>query len=306
MNVREWALPVYTILMQLSAGTLLLLWITRALRMQGFDSAARSRVVKVPLTIVLFTTCVAMVGSHFHLSQPFRSYMAVVNFRTSWLSREIVFTILFVLTLGFLTLLHWLTDERTRLKSLLGWLACCFGLILVFCMSHIYLLPTQSAWNSQFTIISFYLTLVFLGCIALPAIFLIDFSFSAVLVPRGLDERAGLIRTVLIGCTTAAVLAWVAIVLVSTQQMQMLRAGDSWAKTSFELLTTLYLPLLVLRVVLPLFGLLWLGFSLAQALKQNKSIRELTTPAYISCISVMVGEILGRFLFYAIHIRLGV
>lgn len=306
MNVREWALPVYTILMQLSAGTILLLWIIRAVRMSGFDAAARSRIVKIPLTIVVFTACVAMVASHFHLSQPLRSYMAVVNFRTSWLSREIVFSVLYVLALAHLTLLHWLTESRSRLKSILGWVASGFGLILVYCMSHIYLLPTQSAWNSQFTIISFFLTLLFLGCIALPAILLIDFSFSAVLAHQGVDERASLIRTVLVWCTGAALLAWIAVVVVSTEQMLMLRSGDSWAQTSFELLTTLYLPLLVLRVVLPFFGILWMVLSLAQALQHKRSIRELTMPAYISCISVMVGEIMGRFLFYAIHVRLGV
>lgn len=306
MNVREWALPVYTILMQLSAGTLLLLWVVRAVRMPSFGAVAMSRVVKIPLTIVFFTTCVAMVGSHFHLSQPFRSYLAVINFRTSWLSREIVFTVLFFITVAFLSLLHWLGDDRNGLKTILGWLAVCLSIVLVYCMSRIYLLPTQSAWNSQFTILSFYLTLLFLGCIALPAILLIDFSFSSVLALKQLDERALLIRSVLIWCTAAALLVWGAVVVLSIRQLVMLRSGDSWAQTSFELLTSLYLPLVVLRIALPLFGLVWLVVSLAQALKQNKSIRDLTTPAYISCISVMVGEILGRFLFYAIHIRLGV
>lgn len=306
MNVREWALPVYTILMQLSAGTLLLLWIVRAVRLSSLGPAATSRIVKVPLTIILFTTFAAMIGSHFHLSQPLRSFLAVVNFRTSWLSREIVFTVLFSLTLVSLTLLHWLTNDRNRLKTILGWAGACLGLILVYCMSHIYLLPTQPAWNSQFTVISFYLTLFFLGCIALPAILLIDYSFSSVLAGQQLAEQSLFIRQVLIWCTGAALLAWAAVVATSAQQLMMLRAGDPSAQTSFELLTSLYLPLLILRLIFPLFGILWLIVSLARALNQNRSIQELTTPAYISCISVMVGEILGRFLFYAIHIRLGV
>ncbi len=306
MNVREWALPVYTILRQLSAGTLLFLWIVRATRLASFGPVATGRIVKIPLTIILFTTGAAMVGSHFHLSQPQRSYLAVMNFRTSWLSREIVFTLLFSLTLMSLTLLHWLTDDRSRLKTILGWVAVCLGLILVYCMSHIYLLPTQSAWNSQFTVISFYLTLFFLGCISLPPILLIDYSFSSVLAGQSLNERSILIRQVLIWCAGAAFVAWAAVVAINAQQLVMLRAGDSWAQTSYGLLTSLYLPLLILRLVFPLFGILWLAASLARTLKQNRSVQELTTPAYISCISVMVGETLGRFLFYAIHIRLGV
>jgi anaerobic dimethyl sulfoxide reductase subunit C (anchor subunit) len=306
MNVREWALPVYTILMQLSVGTLLLLWIVRAIHISRFGEAAIGRVARIPLTIIFLTTSVAMVGSHFHLSKPFRSFLAVLNFRTSWLSREIVFTVLFFLAVGCLVLLHWLGDDRNRPKMYLGWLAICFGLVLVYCMSQIYLLPTQSAWNSQFTILSFFLTMLFLGCLALPAILLIDFSFSAELALKRLDERSLLIRNVLIWCPIAAAAAWIGMVAITAQQIQLLRIGDPWAQTSFELVTNLYLPLVVMRLALPLIGIIWLTVSVAKTLGRNISIKELTTPAYISCIFVLVGEILGRFLFYAVHIRLGV
>jgi anaerobic dimethyl sulfoxide reductase subunit C len=306
MNVREWALPVYTILMQLSVGTLLLLWIVRAIHISRFGQMAVGQVARIPLTIIFLTTSVAMVGSHFHLSKPFRSFLAVLNFRTSWLSREIVFTLLFFLSVGCLALLHWLGDNRNKLKSILGWLGVGFGLVLVYCMSQIYLLPTQSAWNSQFTVISFFLTMLFLGCLALPAILLIDFSFSAELALKRIDERSPLIRNVLVGCTITAVVAWLGMVAITAQQIQILRAGDPWAQTSFELVTTLYLPLVVMRLALPLIGIVWLVVSVAKTLGQNISIKELTTPVYISCIFVLVGEILGRFLFYAVHIRLGV
>jgi DMSO reductase anchor subunit len=68
----------------------------------------------------------------------------------------------------------------------------------------------------------------------------------------------------------------------------------------------LYQPLLVLRLGLPLVGIVWLVISVYKMLKENKTITDLMMPVYVSCTSVMVGEILGRFLFYAIHVRIGV
>jgi hypothetical protein len=41
-------------------------------------------------------------------------------------------------------------------------------------------------------------------------------------------------------------------------------------------------------------------------LKKSKALTELVTPVYLACLLAMVAEILGRFLFYATHVRLGV
>ena len=306
MNVREWALPFYTILMQLSVGTLLMLWIARGVYLRQFSDAEINRIVKFPITIIFLTVCMAMVGSHFHLSQPLHSYLAVMNFRTSWLSREIAFTVLFFLTTASLLTLHWLSDRRTKLKTILGCFGILFGFALVFCMSHIYLLPTQSAWNSPFTILSFYLTMLLLGCIALPAILLIDFSFSNVLALEQYDQQYMLIRRVLIWSAGAGIIAWIVVVALNFYQLSLLRSGDQWAQTSFDLLTNLYRPLLFMRLVLPLLGIIILVVSVFNVVWRNRTIRELMIPIYVSCICVLVGEILGRFLFYATHIRIGI
>ena len=274
--------------------------------MSRFGPAAINRIVKIPITIIFLTIALAMIGSHFHLSKPFRSYLAILNFRTSWLSREVAFTVLFFLTVAVLLGLHWLGEDRTELKTVLGWLAAALGFVLVYCMSQIYLLPTQSAWNSPFTIVSFYLTTLLLGCVALPAILLVDFSFSNLLAFGQQDEHYQLIRRVLLWSMGMAILAWLVVVGINAYQITMLRSGDQWARTSFDLLTNLYRPLLVMRLMFPLLGIVWLGVEVSKALARNRTVRDLVIPVYVSCISVMVGEILGRFLFYATHIRIGI
>lgn len=306
MNVREWALPVYTILLQLATGSLLLLWIIRALNITKLGGAATDKMVKIPVLIIFLTIIVAIIGAHFHLSKPFRSFLAVSNLRTSWLSREIIFTLSFFLTVGGLVLLQWFVPNRAKLKSALGWIAISLGLILIYCMSNIYLLPTQAAWNSPVTIISFYLTMILLGSIALPTILLIDLAFVNLMQKEGPVDRIEIVRPSLMWSTAVAVIAWIIVVVLNIYQVNLLRSGDLWAQTSYDLLINLYWPLLALRLGLPLIGIVWLIISVIRMLRNERAITDLMFPSYVSCIAVMVGEILGRFLFYAIHVRIGV
>jgi len=87
MNVREWALPVYTILMQLAVGALFVLWSIRALARFKMNSNEIDRMMQNPIFIISFTILIAIIGAHFHLSRPFHSFLAALNFRSSWLSR---------------------------------------------------------------------------------------------------------------------------------------------------------------------------------------------------------------------------
>jgi hypothetical protein len=114
MNVREWALPVYTVLIQLSVGALFILWVIRARSGKSQDANDMDRIFRGPVLVILLTIILAMIGSHFHLSRPYLSFLAVLNFQSSWLSREIVFTILFFLSCGVLAYLLWFRQGHTR------------------------------------------------------------------------------------------------------------------------------------------------------------------------------------------------
>ncbi|HWQ84371.1 MAG TPA: DmsC/YnfH family molybdoenzyme membrane anchor subunit, partial [Anaerolineales bacterium] len=94
MNLREWALPIYTILMQLAVGTLLVLWLIRRFNLERVGGEAMVRILRRPVLVMFFTILIAIIGSHLHLSNPLLSFLAVLNIKYSWLSREIVFTVL--------------------------------------------------------------------------------------------------------------------------------------------------------------------------------------------------------------------
>ena len=106
INLREWALPVYTIMMQMAAGSMLMLWLVYTQIVRRYDRATADRVSHNLVMIIFFTIAAAAIGSHYHLSRPFFSILAVSNFKTSWLSREIAFTIAFAVAVGALWLMQ--------------------------------------------------------------------------------------------------------------------------------------------------------------------------------------------------------
>jgi anaerobic dimethyl sulfoxide reductase subunit C (anchor subunit) len=305
MNVREWALPVYTILIQMAVGMLLVLWSLRLFGSKKFGKDALDRVVRDPLLILNITILFGMIGAHFHLSRPYLSFLAVSNFRTSWLSREIVFTLFFFLCSVALWFLQWFRVGHWRLKTVLGWLAIFFGFIAVYCMGQIYLLPTQPAWNTPLTIIAFYGTVLLLGLMALATILIMDLRFMEIRQKGPLTEWAAIVNYTIKRLALAAGVVLVPIVVINLFYLHSLRTGSTLMQTSYELLIQLYEPLLVIRFLLLLAGVGWLVVPVARMKRSGKSIHQLFTPAYLACLLVIVGEILGRFLFYAAHIRTG-
>lgn len=305
MNVREWALPVYTILIQMSVGMLLALWTLRLYGSNRFDKEGIDQVVRNPLLIILTTIVLGMIGAHFHLSRPYLSFLAVSNFRTSWLSREIVFTLLFFLCTAFLWFFQWYRKGHWGLKTALGWLAIFFGVVTVYCMGRIYLLPTQAAWNMPETILTFYGSMLLGGVMALAAILIMDLRFMEVRQKGGLTAWAIIVNDALRRLALAAGVVSIPVFIVNLFYLYSLRTGTALAQTSYDLLMKLYEPLLIIRFLLLLAGVGWLFVPIVMLTHTRKTVRELFTPAYLACLMVIVGEILGRFLFYAAHIRTG-
>ena len=202
MNVREWALPVYTILMQLAVGAFAILWLIRQGAGSKFSQQEIDRIISNPLLVIAFTAAVAMGGAHFHLSKPFHSFLAVLNFKSSWLSREIVFSVLFLLLAMSVLYLTYFQTHRRQLITVLGWLAILFGTILIYCMARIYLIPTQVAWNSTSVIFSFYITSLMLGGMAIATLMVLDLKFAEIKKTDDVELRAQVIRYSSGGLTT--------------------------------------------------------------------------------------------------------
>ncbi len=305
MNFREWALPVYSILMQLAIGAMLVLWILRWLASTKFSPRDMNRIIHNPILVILFTAIVAMIGAHFHLSKPFYSFYAVSNFKSSWLSREIVFTVMFFYTLLALWIFSRSKRNHQKLVAALGWLAILFGVILVYCMARIYMLPTQVAWNTSAVIVSFYTTTVLLGAMTIACLLVLDLEFAEIQKTKDIAIRKQVIEYSMNWLVAVASLAVIVDIAVTFYQIYLLGQGGGISQISLQLLFDLYTPLFVLRLLFIIVAPCWIGYAVYRMHKVKLSLRELTVPVYMSCLLILIGEIVGRFLFYATHIRIG-
>lgn len=306
MNVREWALPVYTILMQLAVGALFVLWSIRAFARRKMNSNEMDRIIQNPLLIISFTILTAMIGAHFHLSRPFHSFLAVLNFQSSWLSREIVFTFFFSLTTFVLWFLIQHENANQKLLTSIGWVSVLWGGIVVYCMARIYLLPTQIAWNSSLVIISFYVTTLLLGGGTIMCLMVLDLKFAELQGADDVNLRIQVFKYYFAGLALFAFILVIVNFVVTSAQINVLQQGDITARTSLSLLFDFYLPLFIIRMLLLPSSCLVLGHTAYRMYKMGHTPQNLLSPVYLSCLLILIGEIVGRFLFYATHIRVGI
>lgn len=157
----EWALIVFSILTQCAVG----IWVV-AIGLRTFlertDPSIAAQLTWRPLLVVGPLMCIALVISIFHLGSPMLAYASVANLLTSWLSREIVFSGLFL----FFWVISILFYRRGASSMALGWITSLLGLIAVFSMSSIYYTTPIPTWASPNTYISFFATMLILGSVA--------------------------------------------------------------------------------------------------------------------------------------------
>jgi anaerobic dimethyl sulfoxide reductase subunit C (anchor subunit) len=307
MNLREWALPFYTILVQLALGTFLTLWLIRAFAAARYGKEQVDHIIDNSVLVIFITIGVGMLGAHKHLSRPLQSIYAILNLRSSWLSREILFNLLFFLSTGLLLALQITGKASWRVRTNLGWLAIIMGGANVYCMAHIYLLPTQAAWNTPITILSFFTTAFLLGIMALASLQIMDLRYSE-LHQLPTTELKALVIQKSLGWMAAS--AGVLAIAIIAQQIYLLASLShntlDTAQVSVSLLLQLYPALFAMRLGALILGVISLALVVIWQARRHKLVSSLLVPTYITCLLVMVGEILGRFLFYATHVRLGI
>ena len=104
MAVRDWALIAFTILAQMSIGAFLVLGVVHffAMRKAGMEEA--DRLSDRALLAIGPLMVLSLLASLFHLGNPLNAYRAVTNLGSSWLSREVFFSVLFTIAGGVFAL----------------------------------------------------------------------------------------------------------------------------------------------------------------------------------------------------------
>ena len=372
METRDWSLVFFTVLTQAAVGAFLTLQVLRYLSQQrGAREGARAtgdgpgvgragdgawrdgptadawdagHEPAVPLLIVLAVLSAGLFAAIFHLSTPLQAARAVVNFSTSWLSREIVFGSLFAALLGVLAWREWraggaapIGPARERraanparerraaspappgrpgphappgTSALAVWLpglTAAAGLAFLACQTAIYLLPAQPAWNSFATPAAFGGTALRLGVLGVAAALV-----GRSLAPGGdgpAAEPAVTAAAVVRGLVLAGIAALaLEFVIVPLHLAALAGEASPAAAASAQRLTADYGGVLVLRLGLLAAAAAALGGVLALVRgpflpSRHRLASALTSGAFGL---VLVSEVCGRFLFYAMRVRVGI
>lgn len=303
MDTREWALLIFTILGQIAAGSLFVLLIVRAfaVRVAGVDQA--DRFTNGPLYIIFPIMGLALLSSLLHLGNPLNIAKAVPNLGTSWLSREVVIAVVFVILVGVYTLMQWRKIGNNVLRTVIGWAAALLGLAQVYGMSMVYMIRTQPAWNTLATPVSFMVTALLLGVATIAAALVVNHTL---LNKGGNDEQQlEMLRKALQGLAIASIALLGVEFLVTPLYMAYLPSQGVEAMQSLEMMVGTFGITFALRLVFVFVG----AGILAAYIYRNASIlgkeSSLSTLVFSALILILAGEVMGRFIFYATHVRIG-
>ena len=122
-----------------------------------------------------------------HLGKPLRAWRAFSQWRSSWLSREGVLSVLtFMPVVALLAMMLSGTDVRAPPVTILGLVLACLSAATVFCTARIYssLKPIR-AWHNAYVVPSYLLLALYTGALWMPPLFFLDRIASSFAIAAG-------------------------------------------------------------------------------------------------------------------------
>jgi len=306
MAGHEWSLVLFTVVMQMAVGAFVMLggvhWFAK--KWYGLEQADRmsDRALVAIGPAVVF----ALLATLFHLGNPINGPRALVHVASSWLSREILLSLVFSGGGAVFAFMQWRKLGTAPARNLLALCVAAVGLVLVFAMSMVYRLPTVPAWNTGATIVTFFVTTFLLGGMAMGCALVGNYWYLR-------DPGAAPVEPAF--AILAISLRWVAVVSVALLGVQFVvipvylsqLANDPApaAAASLVLLAQQNGVALVLRLVLLFAGAGLLALVVYVMAASESRVRLLGNTALLAFAMVFVSEILGRYLFYASMVRIG-
>lgn len=306
MNVREWALVLFTILAQMAVGSFLVLGCVHffAARKAGLKEA--DRMSDRTLFAIGAVLILAMLASLFHLGNPANAYRAVSNLGMSWLSREILSLVLCLVLGGVFLIMQWKKISTFSVRNVIAWAAALCGVFLVYSMSNLYMIETQPAWNSFTTPISFAVTTLLLGLLAVGASLVANYAYNLKKAEDCAEAQCDLLRSNIRWIAIAAIVLLGIEFVIIPLYMGGLAGKGGVAINSLNMLVGELSSLLVLRLVLAFVGAGIFAVFLYQYATSPGQEKVMGNLVYGAFALVLVAEIIGRFLFYATQGQIGI
>ncbi|EPB4369255.1 MULTISPECIES: dimethyl sulfoxide reductase anchor subunit family protein [Citrobacter] len=273
----EWPLVLFTVLGQCVAGALIVSgygWLTAK------DERVKQRIVR-SMFFLWLVMGIAFLASVMHLGSPLRAFNSLNRIGASALSNEIASGSLFFAVGG----LWWLVAFLGKMPATLGkiWLllSMLLGLVFVYAMTNVYQIDTVPTWYNGYTTLAFFMTMLLSGPL-----------FAALLL-RAAGVSCSPARFA--GISVLALLVTVAVVV-----LQGLSLGEIHSSVqNAGALVPDYASLQVWRILLLVAGL---GCWICPLVRRKEpSVGGLA----LGLVSVLAGEIIGRGLFYGLHMTVG-
>ncbi|WJD48422.1 dimethyl sulfoxide reductase anchor subunit family protein [Enterobacter sp. PGRG2] len=274
----EWPLVLFTVIGQCVTGALIvggLGWMACA-----DNSENRARLTR-SLFFLWLLMGVGFIASMMHLGSPLRAFNSLNRIGASALSNEIAAGSLFFAVGG----LWWLVAVIGKMPEALGriWLvvSMALGVVFVYAMSRVYQIDTVPTWHNGYTTAAFFLTVLLSGPL-----------LAALLLRLArIPFNGGVFAFI----SVLALLASVAVVIMQTADLATISSSVQQAAA----LVPDYAALQVWRLALLAAGLgCWICPLLWHREPQVFSLLA-------GLLLVLAGELLGRGVFYGLHMTVG-
>ncbi|HGH3375762.1 dimethyl sulfoxide reductase anchor subunit family protein [Enterobacter ludwigii] len=273
----EWPLVIFTVFGQCVAGALIvmgLVWLTEK------DDAVKTRLVR-SMFFLWLVMGIGFLASVLHLGSPLRAFNSLNRVGASALSNEIAAGSIFFAVGGF----WWLVSVIGKMPPALGkiWLVVSqiLGVVFVWAMTRVYQIDTVPTWYTGYTTLAFFLTLVLEGPL-----------FAALLLRVANTTYKS---TFAASVSVLALLACVAVIVLQSNDLATIHSSVQQASA----LLPDYGALQIWRIVLLAAGL---GCWLCPLMRRQEP-KALALLAGV--VLVVVGELIGRGLFYGLHMTAG-
>ncbi|MGE5679303.1 MAG: dimethyl sulfoxide reductase anchor subunit family protein [Bacillota bacterium] len=297
MRSSEWPLVFFTIMMQMTVGFFIALSISYNFLIVKQESVIARDINGRLIFLVWPVLIAALLISFFHLGSPKNAIYVMGNISTSWLSREILMSLIFtafVLLTGFI-FFRGIFSLHLRLIFLM--LCAAAGVGLIISMSKLYMLETVPAWNSIATPGSFFLTALISGSFTLLVLlqFILQRHGKDIFSTEQTAAAAKVIAVIIIVLIVIEIVSW----LLHLKVLSSSAAGAG--KESFSLIVNGNTLIFAVRIILSLLALIFLILTIYISGRTNADMRFM----YISFFIMILSEISGRYLFYAMYSRVG-
>ncbi|MGI1659033.1 MAG: dimethyl sulfoxide reductase anchor subunit family protein [Desulfitobacterium sp.] len=284
--MEELALIIFTICVQSAIGIMVFATIAKYLNKDG--------IFKTAVVCAAGLAIIGLLASFLHLGQPIRALNSLAHFATSWLSREIWFTSAFTgLTVLAALMILFKPTAKGAIQALVA-LAALIGLVDVYAMASIYTFTSIPAWNSGSVTIEFYAAALSMG-----AVFFLALSGAE---GAKVSQSATIIAGIAIALQVVSMAGYTIQLgtnnsLAAQQSLSVLSgmSGAMIVKWLFILFGTglLFLPLQKQQFNVSASG---------QATAVVAAAGTASISLYAAAALLIIGQIVGRYLFYSIMI----